>query len=173
MYATNRTPSVAPPLLLHADRPLSRWRRPAFVRRPANGRPSSLAAFQVNAARRPPHDAFRGGVSVHVVASVNRSDLLSAVSRSSAAKPLPRNLFGGLCSALLRMGTEPRHRRTEGAARSAMARHDARIAISALRYPVLNVSGTKLCPRSTAAAPDALRLVPRRSKIRGTWYERR
>ena len=112
------------------------------MRRPANGRPSSLAAFLVNAARRPPHDAFRGGVSVHVAASVNRSDLISDVTRSSAGKPLPRNLFGGLCSALLRMGTEPWHRRTEGAASSTMARYDARIEILALRYPVLNVSGT-------------------------------
>ena len=73
------------------------------MRRPANGRPSSLAALLVNAVGRPPHDAFRGGASVHVVASVNRSDLLSAVMWSSAGKPLPRNLFGGLCSALLRM----------------------------------------------------------------------
>ena len=62
---------------------------------------------------------------------------------SSAGKPLPRNLFGGLCSALLWMGTEPWHRRTEDAASSAMARHDARIASSALQYPAPNVSGSK------------------------------
>ena len=143
------------------------------MRRPANGRPSSLAAFQINAAVRPSPDAFRDGASVDVVAAVNRSELHSAVMWSSAAKPRPRYLFNGLRSAWLQMGTEPWCCGTEGAASSATACHDARIAISALRYPVLNVSGTKLCPRSTAAAPDALRLVPRRSKIRGTWYERR
>ena len=138
MHAANSTPSVAPPLLWLAAQPTPRWRRPVFARRPAHGRPSSLAAFLVKPVGRPPHDAFRGGASVHVVASVNRSDLLSAVTRSSAGKPLPRNLFGGLCSAWLQMGAE------------------------------LWCRGTLSAASSATAAPDGLRLMPRHSKICGT-----
>lgn len=175
MYATNRTPSVAPPLLLLAAQPTPRWRRPVFARRPANGRPSSLAPFLVNAVGRPPHDAFRGGASVHVVASVNRSDLLSAVCGVRPGSP---------CRAICLAGLAP-HYSGWGSNRGTAARR----VLQAAPWPA-TIEGLQARPydtqqrtypvpsprqRSTSAAPTrcAKCLVPAKFVVLGTNVARR